>query len=40
MNGGVCNSVEFKYGKDFRKIKFDTDDDLSLNKPFIVDNNC
>ena len=28
IKGGEC-----KYGKDFMKIKFDTDDDLTLNKP-------
>ena len=27
------NDGECKYGKGFTKIKFDTDDDLSLNKP-------
>ena len=29
INGGK----EGEYGKDFMKIKFDTDDDLPLNKP-------
>ena len=29
MNGGR----KFKYAKDFLKIKFDSDDDLPLNKP-------
>ena len=29
INGGK----ESEYGKDFMKIKFDTDDDLPLNKP-------
>ena len=29
INGGK----EGEYGKDFMKIKFDTDDDLLLNKP-------
>ena len=29
INGGKW----FKYGKDFMRIKFDSDDDLSLNKP-------
>ena len=29
FNGGK----EGEYGKDFMKIKFDTDDDLPLNKP-------
>ena len=33
INHGECNSVESKYGKDFTKTKFNTDDDLSLNKP-------
>ena len=28
INDGVCNYVECKYGKDFTKIKLDTDDDL------------
>ena len=28
---GECSSVE--YGKDFMKIKFNTDDNLPLNKP-------
>ena len=28
-----CNSIESKYGKNFTKIKFETDDDLPLNKP-------
>ena len=32
INDGECNSVESKYGKDFTKIKFNTDDDLPLNK--------
>ena len=32
-NDGECNSVEWKYGKGITKIKFDTDDDLPLNKP-------
>ena len=27
------NDDECKYGKDFTKIKFDTDDDFPLNKP-------
>ena len=27
------NDGECKYGKDFTKIKFDTDDDLPSNKP-------
>ena len=27
------NDVESKYGKDFTKIRFDTDDDLPLIKP-------
>ena len=27
------NDGECKYSKDFTKIKFDTDDDLLLNKP-------
>ena len=31
INSGECNSVE--YGKDFMKIKFNTDDNLTLNKP-------
>ena len=36
---GIKNKIEIinydkcKYGKDFTKIKFDTDDNLSLNKP-------
>ena len=29
INGGKEND----YGKDYMKIKFDSDDDLSLNKP-------
>ena len=29
----IINDGECKYGKDFTKIKFDTDDDLPLNKP-------
>ena len=31
INSDECNSVE--YGKDFMKIKFNTDDNLTLNKP-------
>ena len=30
------NDGEYKYGKDFTKIRFDTDDDLPLNKPLIL----
>ena len=39
INGGECNSVEkgecnsVDYGKDFMKIKFNSDDNLPLNKP-------
>ena len=34
VNGGECNSVEENdYGKDYMKIKFNSDDDLPLNKP-------
>ena len=34
INGGECNSVEENdYGKDYMKIKFNSDDDLPLNKP-------
>ena len=34
INGGECNSVEGNdYGKDYMKIKFNSDDDLPLNKP-------
>ena len=33
INDGECNSIDFKYGKDFMKIKFYSDDDLPLNKP-------
>ena len=29
----IINDGECKYGKDFTKIKFGTDDDLLLNKP-------
>ena len=29
----IINDGECKYDKDFTKIKFDTDDDLPLNKP-------
>ena len=29
----ITNDGEGKYGKDFTKIKFDTDDGLPLNKP-------
>ena len=29
----IINDDECKYGNDFTKIKFDTDDNLSLNKP-------
>ena len=33
INGGECNSTEEgKYGKDFTKIKFNSDGDLPLNK--------
>ena len=31
INSDECNSVE--YGKDFMKIKFNTDDNLTLHKP-------
>ena len=34
INGGECNSVEENYyGKDYMKIKFNSDDGLPLNKP-------
>ena len=33
INDGECNSVEWKYGKGFNKIKFDTDVDSPWNKP-------
>ena len=33
INDGECNSVEWKYGKGFKKIKFDTDVDSPWNKP-------
>ena len=29
----IINDDEFKYGKDFMEIKFDSGDDLPLNKP-------
>ena len=29
----IINDGEWKHGKDFTKIKFDTDDNLPLNKP-------
>ena len=29
---GINGGKEFEYGKDFMKIKFDSDDDLPLNK--------
>ena len=33
INGGEHSSIKAReYGKDFKKIKFDSDDDLSLNK--------
>ena len=32
MNGGI----KAEYGKDFMKIKFNTDDDLPLNKPLKI----
>ena len=33
INDGECNSIEtIEYEKDFMKIKFDSDDDLPLNK--------
>ena len=33
INDGECNSVDCEYRKDFTKTKFDTVDDLPLNKP-------
>ena len=33
INDGEYNFVECKYGKDFTKIKFHTNDNLPLNKP-------
>ena len=34
INGSECNSVEENdYGKDHMKIKFNSDDNLPLNKP-------
>ena len=39
----IINDGEFKYGKDFTIIKFDTDDDLPFKKTIKsahVDNNC
>ena len=39
LSDGINNKIEnindgkCKYGKDFTKIKFDTDDDLPSNKP-------
>ena len=33
INDGGYNSVDCKYGKDFTKIEFDTDDDFPSNKP-------
>ena len=33
INDGECNFVDWKYGKGFRKIKFDTDVDSPWNKP-------
>ena len=38
INGGECNSIECKsvesaeYGKDYMRIKFNSDDNLPLNK--------
>ena len=29
----IINNDKFKHGKDFLKIKFDSDDDLPVNKP-------
>ena len=29
----IINDDEFKYGKDFMEIKFDSGDDVPLNKP-------
>ena len=43
---GIKNKTEIingdkasEYGKDFMKIKFDSDDDLPLNKPLKISNN-
>ena len=30
---GSCNNINYPYGKDFEKIRFESNDDLPMNKP-------